>query len=339
MDIRQKEYRKDRFGSSKLVLEFKNHKDITYQTINSIRKVCSKEIPTYAFHHSKINITRNNSVFDNDEIRLYLSQLPIPNINHDVDILSVIYYKDINFKDPNIIKHPNDKINIEYFIKAKNDTTSPILDITTNDLRININGEFMDVNKMYSKEYPIPLIELRSGEEFECNMKAVLSIGENHSIFNSAHCYHREIKENEYELIIESSGQMTEYEILERGINILIKKFENIKENIKNNQYTGKDNTKLIKSNNNNNEIIGLFIDNEDHTCGGPINYFLQNSEKILFSGVNRPEYAQKSIFIEAMGEKNINIMEEIIKACEKSMEFYKNILNIIKKINKKSTK
>lgn len=336
MNISQKEFKTNKFGSSKLILEFKNHKDICYQTINSIRKVCTKEIPIYAFHHHKINITRNNSVFDNDEMRLYLSQLPIFNINPNVIDLDLIYWKDVNFKDPNRIKHPDDNINIEYYIKGKNNTTSPILDLTTNDLKINIDGEFVDINKYYNKDYPIPIIELRNGEEFECNMKAVLSIGENHAIFNSAHCYYKEINENHFELIIESSGQINEYEILKRGLKILINKFENIKQNIKNNQYTGKDNAKLIKTNNNKNETIGILLENEDHTCGGPINYFLQNNDKILFSGVNKPEFAQKNIFIEAMADKNINIIDEIIKACDKSITFYSDILNLIIKINKK---
>jgi DNA-directed RNA polymerase alpha subunit len=67
-------------------------KNISYQTVNAIRKVCINQIPIYAFHPSKINITRNNSVFDNSYMRERLSQIPINKFDHKVVLLNSKYY-------------------------------------------------------------------------------------------------------------------------------------------------------------------------------------------------------------------------------------------------------
>ena len=95
-------------------------KDIEYPIVNALRKVCMNQIPIYAFHPSKINILRNNSVFDNSYMRERLSQLPILKLNHNIKFLASKSYKDVNFADPKLVKHVEDTNEIELYIKIKN---------------------------------------------------------------------------------------------------------------------------------------------------------------------------------------------------------------------------
>ena len=59
--------------NSKLILEFKGEFE-TNVVINTIRRVILLEIPTYAFTQKSIEITENTSIYDNDYMRLRLSQ-------------------------------------------------------------------------------------------------------------------------------------------------------------------------------------------------------------------------------------------------------------------------
>ena len=238
MNIKEIENSIDDFESTILKLEISG-KNISFPIINALRKVCLNQIPIYAFHTDKINILRNNSVFDNTYMRERLSQLPITKLDEStlLNFLPLKYYKNVNFNDKNFERHPEDTLDIEYYIKAKNDGPDKILNVNTNDLQININNEKINNNYKYSEKNPLLLIQLRIGEEFECSMKGVLAVGEYNSIFNASSCYYEEISEDKFIFNIESSGQLTEYNILIKGCEILIEKLKIIKENINNQQY------------------------------------------------------------------------------------------------------
>ena len=313
----------DDYESTFLKLIFSGN-DVYYPFINSLRKACINQVPIYGFHISKINILRNNSVYDCSEMKLRLSQLPIKNINHEVVLLPLKYYKNVNFADNKIEKHPDDNTNIEIYVKAKNNGPEKMFNVSTNDIKININNEIIKNETIYSKKYPILLIKLRPGEEFECSMKAVLATGELDSIFNASNTYYEEISENKFEFCIESSGQFSEYEILLRSINIIIEKLNLLKENIKLNQY----NIIITKSNS-----MIIEISNEDHTCGGPINFILQNMKEVLFSGVSKPDFMQKIISIKFKVADNYNPLEIFDQAVNKTIKIYENINNKIIKL------
>ena len=75
-----------------------------------------------------------------------------------------------------------------------------------------------------------------------------------------------------------------------------------------------------------NNSLI-LEILNEDHTCGGPINWVLQNMKEVTFSGVNKPDFLQKIISIVIQcgeSDKPINLLNKAIDQSVKIYEDYK---------------
>ena len=324
-NINEKSYIIDDFDSSRLTLEIYG-KYVNFAIINSLRKVCIDQIPIYALHRSKIKILRNSSIFDGTDMEVRLSQLPIKRVNHDINLLPLKYYKNVNFADPKLERHPYDKLNIEYYLNIKNNGPEKTLYVTTNDLRISINNDIVENNKMYQGDEKITLIELCPGEEFECSMKGVLAVGELDSIFNASNSYYDEITENKYIFNIESNGQFTEYELLEKGIQIIIEKLKIIKENLLDNQYS------IILTENN---LARIVIINEDETCGGPINYILQNMKEVIFSGVSRPNLLEKNIALTFCVNNNYKLIDILGLAIDKTIELYNNIKKKVVNLSK----
>jgi len=309
IQIEQVDQSINEYGNTSLNLLISG-KDMAYPLVNSLRHVCINQIPIYAFHTDKINIFKNTSVYDNSYMKGRLSQLPINNIKHDIKFLSLLYYKNVNFADPKIQKHEKDTFEIDYYVKAKNSglEQEKILYVSTNNLRITINDEVIENSKLYSKEYPILLIKLRPGEEFECSMKGVLATGEMNSIFNAANVYYDEINKNKFNFTIKSYGQLSEYDLLILGCDIIIEKYNIIKENITNNEY------KLITTEDN---CLILEMLNEDYTCGGPLNYILQGFEEVIFSGITKPDFLQKCMLIKLKVDKKYKLVDILLKGID----------------------
>jgi DNA-directed RNA polymerase subunit L len=328
MDVKVLSYTKSRFGGTKLTLEIEGDK-VYYPVINSIRKVCMNQIPTYAFHKSQINITKDTSVFDRTYMRCRLSQLPITNLNgtikedirNDVQFLSTKYYKDAVFANPDFVKNPYDNQQIEFYMNKKNNGPDEIMNITTDDLIIRINNEIIPASKMYSTEFPVLLCQLRLDEEFECSMKANVATGEFDTIFDTANVYYAELKPNKYRFMMESSGQFTEFEILARGILVLCEKLRIVADKLLNKNY----NSSIIKNN------VALFeIVDEDYTCGGILNYCLQNMDDVIYSGIAKPTFMEKKILIKVITNGKLTPIEAFVKGTEDAvrqlMEFKKKV-------------
>ena len=323
MNVKELEYTETDYGDTKLILELEG-KEINYTLLNSLRKISINQVPIYAFDATQINIIKNTSIYDGIYMRCRLSQLPIPKLKHNLLYLAQQYYKNVNFRDVNFEKHPDDTMQIEFYINKKNDTLDKKIYITTNDISIKINGVAVETEKMYSKKYPILLIILKQNEEFECSMKANVAIGEHNSIYNASNTYYKEITDNKYILTMESTGQLNEYDILDKGINILCEKYKIIKENISKKEY------KNLSSNNS-----ALYeITNEDYTCGGLLNYTLQNMKDVKYSGIAKPTHLEKKILIRLMTDK-ITPTEAITTACDLCIKQLQDLNKKIKNIKK----
>ncbi len=326
-NIKETKHEYDKFDSSTLILDISGE-DVNHIIMNSLRKVCINQIPIYALDRGKIKILRNNSVYDCTEMEVRLSQLPIKRINPNVTYLPLKYYKNVNFADPKLERHPNDDYNIEFYLNIKNNGPEKVLYVTTDHLRISVNNEIIINKNMFKDVEPITLIQLRPGEEFECSMKSVLAVGELNAIFNASNTYYEELDPTHYIFTIESNGQMDEYEILLKGIDIIKEKMNIIKENIIQQQYG------ILQTENNS---IQIEMTNEDHTCGGPINYFLQNMDEVLYSGISKPNFMEKKILLTFVidNKKNIKPTDIISKAIDNGIELFENIKKKVKNIKK----
>ena len=324
MQVKELINTEDTYGSTILQLEISG-KNVCYPIINSIRKASINQIPIYAFHPDKIKITRNSSVYDNSYMLNHLSQLPITKFNHQIKFLPAKYYENINFAEPKIERFVEDIYQINYSLKVKNDGIEPILNVSTNDLLISITNtgemdklssdELIPVKDKYSEKYPILLSQLRIGEEIEFSMKGVIATGELNGIFNASNTYYKEISPEKYLLTVESNGQLKEYEILVRACEIIIEKLKLILENLKSEQLN------MMQSNNS----IILEILREDHTCGGAINWVLQNMKDVKFSGINKPDFMQKIVNIVLQTNDDITPVLCLEKAINETIHIFQD--------------
>lgn len=296
IDIKISQIHKQEFKnlqSSQLILSLMGN-TVNSTLVNTLRRLSIDYIPTYAFIPDSITIEKNTSIFNNDYMKLRLSQMTIPNIINKIYFLEDKYWKDINFKNPDRPRHPDDNRVLEIYINAYNNTND-IMNVTTEHTKVYEDG--IELENKFDPQYPWLIIQLRPGEAFSSRCVTVLSIGMNNNIWAGAgNAYFKEIEDNQYQLIIESQGQMDEYEILHKGCRILKEKINITKKLIKD-----KYDSPIVADA----QILKLELENEDHTLGGVINEYLQNNKNVLFSGLSKPNLLIDSMIIEFQTIKN----------------------------------
>lgn len=323
IDINIKEVESKKFHElhgSYLTLELSG-KNLNVKYINTIRRVAMDEIPIYAFPSELIKIEGNTSIFNNDYMKLRLSQLPILDVDSELNYLDNKYLNmGLNFDDPNFIKYEKEKI-IEIYINSYNNTPDN-MNVTTNDIKYVEDGEPM--NK-YSTKYPILLTQLRPNETFKAHMKAALSTGIKSNIFSaSSNCFYDYDEEsNKLILTLESQGQIPENIILIKSCNFIIKKLGDFKnyfeERIKETPEYKKNLTMTFE------------FENEDHTMGEILNDCFQDHPKIVFCGLSKPSPLERTIKI-----KVISSDENLIKYITECIDYLTNVYNHILKEFKK---
>lgn len=275
------------FQQSQLVLQFSGKK-ATVPIINCLRRASMDYVPIYGFVPESIHIEKSDSVFNNDYMRLRISQMIIPNLPVDITYLPDYYWYSINYSDPERKKHPKDNTIYEFYINALN-TTPEILNVTTNDLKLYKDGE--EIQK-FDPKYPQLIIQLRPKEVFHCHATAVLGVGKFNSIFSAvgiAYYEYKEDKPHEFKFTVESTGQMDEYEILFKSCYAMIGRYMAIKEKLQK-EYNS-DTVKTSKE-------MHLRLHGEDHTVGAPLNDFLQDHRDVVCSGLSKPYLLMDEIVI-----------------------------------------
>lgn len=338
-DKNNKEYSYKISIPSKLILEFKGN-DNANVIVNTLRRVLLDNIPQYAFPSDMIKISDNTTIFNNDYMRLRLAQLPILNTNLDIYYLDPVYWNGIDYSDPKRPKHSSER-QIEIAINVYNNTNFN-KNITTNDIHYYEDGN--EVTK-YNKDCPILLIQLRPDETFKCTMKAALGVGERDSIWASAgNVYYDDLTtddkqqgklienpDNKIIFTVESQGQYDEYTLLIKGCNYIVKKLDDIKNEL-NKRFTSKE----IKESQ---EII-LILDGEDHTMGQLLNYSFQNHEEIIFSGVAKPDHLVKSIRFKISCSNRLKTpLKAMYEQIDLLKEIYLHIEKILIRLSNKSAK
>lgn len=307
-------------------------KDFNIKLANSLRRTSMNNVPTYAIPQELITIETNTAVaFNNDNMRLRLSQLPVYGIDSELYFLAEKYWsKDkVNHADPKREKHPKEK-NVEFYLNVHNNTANIAL-ITTNDLKMYIDGQ---ETKPYNSKYPILLIKLRPNDRFKCHMKACLGVGERNVVWcASKNGYYDEQenskKENEIMFTTEGNGQCHEYEILIRACKFLMKRFADLR-----NDLSNKIKTKQITHE----KVIYFKLDKEDHTLGEPLNYEFQSHDDIIRSGLTKPDHLVKAILIKVESKSGIKSpLDAMLECLDTLMEKYSHIGKLLSDLKSKS--
>jgi DNA-directed RNA polymerase subunit L len=319
-DIKVKEikYQKsDELHGSMLTLEFSGA-DINIPIINTIRRVSMDDIPIYAFPPELIKIEGNTSIFNNDYMKLRLSQIPILDLDSNLDYLDRKYINtNINFGDQEYVKYEKEKV-IEIYINSYNNTPEN-MNVTTNDIKYIEDGE--PVTK-YSTKYPILITQLRPNETFKAYMKAALSIGLRSNIFSASSNTYYDENDGKITLMIESQGQIKEFVIIEKSIKYILKKLDdfedNFKEQLKESKKYEKNSTQVYE------------FANEDNTMGEILNNTFQDHPKIIFSGLSKPSSLERLIRIK-IASSDENPLEYMLESIDHLKKVYNQLLKEIK--------
>lgn len=307
-------------GNSRL--EFKISGDnINYIVVNTIRRVILSDIPIYAFNEFKFD--KNNSVFHNNYLKLRLRNMPIWNIDNQID-----YFE--NHKKDDIIKetveeYEEDDVELDVdktlksstlkqltmYINYKNKTEN-IVTVTTDD------AKFYYDQKQMSTPYnvSIPIVKLQPKQEII--FSAITNIGtETIDAMYSAVCVaaYKQKNDNEFDFFLESRGQVTEKRILEVALINIERKLSNFIKLI--NEKTFDDN-----------ELEGIIIvNNEDHTIGNLISRGMQMNDNIDFAGYNLPHPLANKVHLHYKLNKG-----NIKKIIQDVVDYYIKLFSEIKK-------
>lgn len=304
--------RQNGLTNSELVMEFKGS-SIDTAIINTLRRSCISLVPGYAFLSELIEIEENTSVFNDDYMKLRLSQIPIPNVDHKISFLQRKFWNtDYSLKLRE--KHPDDNLDFQLYINNKN-TTQENINITTNDIVMYKNGK--EIENPYDKKNPFLLIKLRPSEVFKCRLISSLGTHQKNNIYSTVtNCIFDELNDNHFKLILNSRGQINEYEILIRACECIIRKLDDIKFVIGDNY----NNTNLQKE-----YSVNIKLNNENYTMGHLITNILQEHTSINYAG-----YKKENLLLEEIDIKIVSNKPNPINPVFDSINYLKNLYSKI---------
>jgi DNA-directed RNA polymerase subunit L len=266
-----------------LVLKFTG-KQVDETLLNTIRRVALNDIPMYAFAPECIEIEKNTTIYNNDQIRVRFSQLPIFDTVVLTDYLEDVYWRDVDYAVRDRPKHPAEK-RISIYIDHTNQTTTPAY-VTTNDIQYIENDEKRPAK--YNQKYPIALLKLKPGETLICKLDAVLGVGVRNAIWASAGNAYYTYTKGEGIFYIESQGQFDEYTILIKCCHYLQQKLTSLQKTINDKYKDVSDNVPGLE----------LVLDNESHTIGGIMASIIQDHPDVMYAGVGKPNFLSDQIVI-----------------------------------------
>ena len=316
----------DKHDFSKLIIQMKGP-SINNFIVNCLRRIAFKNVPTYAICENSISIEFNDSIFNNDYMRLRLAQLPLFDISNDIDFLQRKYWYEVDYSDNRREKNSLDDKHIELYLSAHNDTASDI-DVSSDLIKYYKDGNKLD--DPLAKIHPILIVQLRPNQTFKMKARAVLGVGERSDIWSSiSTAYYEEINDNNFKFTIESQGQFDEYVILIKSCRIAKKKLEDIQKLVEENFKHHK-----IKKN----ELIEIILTNEDHTIGNIINNGLQSHPDIIYSGLSKPDLLIEEIIIKLTSNSEVPL-KPLFDVIKNSTKIFDNIEKQLTKIGKKYIK
>lgn len=310
------------YGSTRLEINIKGA-NINYVILNTIRRSVLSYIPNYAF--TQFNFKKNTSIFNNNYLKLRISNLPVWGIENTIEIfndekkLETIQEIDYENDEDDIEIEENININsssleqLTMYVDYTSDKKE-IITVTTD------NAKFYFGQSSIANPYniPIPLVKLQPNQTIQFSVVTTVGIEAQNSIYSIVSvCFYKQIKENEFMFILESRTTITEKKIIEIAIINIINKLKNIAKMIPKEQISVKG------------EIL---IENEDHTIGNLLTTGLQQHKKVKFAGYNVPHLLENNVKIHYELINDSILINDIINDVVK---YYIDIYSILIKKNK----
>ena len=289
---------------------------------NTYRRVVMTYIPIYAFNN--ITISENTSIFDNNYLKLRLTNLAVHGIVADDSIFVPAdkHKEKINTDELEIdFNNKDDPVNssslkqLTMYIDYVNNT-SEIITVGTDD------AKFYYSEKQIQSPYPInvPIVKLQGGQKIKLSAITVLGCEEINSIYSAVSIFtFKQITDEKYNIILESRGQLDEKKILQYTYDNIIKLLNDFIILIPDiTEMSGK-----------------LQLNQGDHTLGNLISSGLKHHKKIKFAGYNSPHLLDKKIIFHYELNEKGNI-KDIIK---ETIDMYKYTFETLNTLIQKNIK
>lgn len=344
---------KGKFSMGVMRLVFEGE-DFPSVFVNSIGRAISERIPTYAFPRSLVKFTKidpetgytNPYVYNFDMISEHVHQLPVSNIDPELDYLHERFWLDVDYLDDSREIHENEK-RIEASLNIRNQNVSENLRVTTNDMDFYVDGV---KTELYDKDYPFQIIDLRPKEELRLSMKAVLGIGmvescwkagrgtidietdingdidaENERIHEDIDVINFTDVPNHTILRVQGGSQFDEYKIVERALSYMVKRSEILK-----NEFI-----RIYLEQSEQTNIYEARIPHETYTMLNPIVYELNSLEDVIMAAGIKKDDLEKIITlrIETLEAEDITkVIEKAINNLISKIEYVEKLFQDIKK-------
>ena len=321
-------YNKD-LGNSILELKI-NGKNINYVIVNTIRRTILSDIPIYAFND--FNFTLNESIFNNNYMKLRLKNMPVWGIPNKIDKITKENKPDIEniLGDEGLLDvQIDDDIDLENESKVNTSSLNQLtmyVDYTNSEKIIKTittdDAKFYYANKNITSPYttPIPLIKLQPDQTINFSAITVLGTEKENAIFSpTSVCYYNEINDNEFKFVLESRGQIKEQRIIDVALINIINSLENLIKIIPLEQKS---------------HIGEIIINGEHNTMGNLLSNGLQNHKNVKFAGYNVPHLLENKVIIhyELVNEK-IKLKDVFNDVVIYLIEIFTTLIKLNKKI------
>lgn len=305
ISIKQLYYQDKPKTDTRLELQFKGS-DINHVIMNTLRRTILLLLPNYAFNTKNIQIDTNTSAYNNDMLRLRISNMPTVNITPNEDSLKELESLENN---KSILTE-----NILSMVVDFENKTNDIIPLTTKNAKFFINSNI-------APDYPIDflIVKLKPNQKIKLVATSDLNIPKNNDIYTSVCiCTYEYDDESDIVFKLESRGSLSEYDIIKRSCKIIINKLEIILE-------------RLLKIDFKNISNGSLILEKETFTMGNLITNGLQNHKNIEFAG-----YKVDHLLIEEAEIKYItdgkNIKDILKDTISTQIKIYEKIISLLKK-------
>lgn len=315
----------DTYETNNLRLKFSGS-DMNHVIMNTLKRVILSLIPIYSFAPNNIQFTSNTSVYNNDYMRLRLSNFPLyisKKLKLELNKYDTLkearileYRANLGSKEideTSLLDLKFDRNELQMVVNIKNNSTTDIMNVDT----LTPGVKFILNNKQIEHPYDKPLLIVMLQPEQTINVvcKSDLNIGLKSAIYRCcSECNYIQHSETEYEFILYSRRQILEKDILIRACDIIIEKIllslniiiKSIKENSKTSELEDVIDNTLEGT---------LDIDGEFHTLGNLLVRYMQDHRKIDYAGYSIGHPSISSLKIKYIcNEKIIKILNDIQK-------------------------
>jgi DNA-directed RNA polymerase subunit L len=312
-------------GNTRLEIDISG-KNIDYVVVNTIRRYILTYVPIYIF--TNFNFKKNTSVFNNNYLKLRLSNMPIWGINNNLITIDN-KINNINKEDEEISFDLQDDIDMnnetQYSSTSLNEFTmyidytnneNNIVTVTTDQAKFYYNGN--NINSPYN--IPIPIVKLQPKQTITFSAISSVGIEKQSALYSAVSvCYYKEINNNKFNFIIESKGQLIEKRIIHVALTNLINRLYELK----NEDYA------TLISNNLESSLEGeIVLLNEDNTLGNLLSHGMQQHEDVDFAGYNIPHLLENKVIIQyKLKNSKIKIQDVMTDVLTYYIKIYQNIL------------